>query len=67
MILDFIQKSGEGKRENFEKILLDKLPDVLTLEQKKHKIKNVLQKIKREVKIKVNENRAWVLDKLDGI
>jgi ATP-dependent DNA helicase RecG len=62
MILDFIQKFGEGKREDFEKVLLDKLPDVLSIGQKKHKIKNVLQKIKREGKIKVNANRAWVLD-----
>lgn len=67
MILDFIQKFGEGKREDFEKVLLDKLPDVLSIGQKKHKIKNVLQKIKREGKIKVNANRAWVLDELDGI
>lgn len=64
MIVDFLQKFGEGKREDFEKVLLDKLPEVLSLDQKKHKIKNVLQKIKREGKIKVNKNRAWVLDEI---
>ncbi|MDX2247525.1 MAG: ATP-binding protein [Bacteroidia bacterium] len=71
MILDYLQKFSEGKREDFEDVLLDKLPDVLSIEQKKHKVKNILQKMKREKKIRVNENRAWILDgfrrDLDGI
>jgi ATP-dependent DNA helicase RecG len=64
LILDYLHKFGEGKKEDFEKVLLDKLPDVLSTDQKKHKIKNVLQKIKKEGKIKVNTNRAWILNNI---
>lgn len=64
MILDYLEKFGEGKREDFEEILLDKLPDVLEIEQKKHKIKNILQKMKREQKIKVGVNRQWILSEI---
>lgn len=64
MIMDYLQKFSEGRREDFEAVLLDKLPDVLSIEQKKHKVKNILQKMKRERKIRVNENRVWILDEI---
>lgn len=40
MILDYLKKFKKGKRADFEKVLLDKLPDVLSHDQKKDKIKN---------------------------
>lgn len=46
IILDFLKKFGEGRRTDFEDILLDKLPDVLDENQKRHKIKNNLQKLR---------------------
>lgn len=64
IILDYIKKFGEGKREDFERVLLDKLPDVLSIDQKKHKIKNILQKMKRESKIKLGDKRQWILDEV---
>jgi ATP-dependent DNA helicase RecG len=57
-----LEKFKKGKRADFEKVLLDKLPDVLSHDQKKGKIKNILQKMKRENKIKLSENRQWSLD-----
>jgi ATP-dependent DNA helicase RecG len=51
IILDYLKKFKEGKRADFEKVLLDKLPDVLSPDQKKHKIKNILQKMKRRILI----------------
>jgi ATP-dependent DNA helicase RecG len=37
---------GDSLKSDFEKVLLDKLPDVLDEAQKKHKIKNLLQQLK---------------------
>ncbi|MEQ9285752.1 MAG: putative DNA binding domain-containing protein [Cyclobacteriaceae bacterium] len=64
MIQDYLKKFGEGKREDFERVLLDKLPDVLSADQKKYKIKNILQKMKRESKIKLGDKRQWILDEI---
>ncbi len=47
IILDYLQKFLEGKRTDFEKILLDKLPDVLDEQQKKDKVKNLLQGLRK--------------------
>lgn len=46
IIIDYLDKFGEGKKSDFEEILLDKLPDILDIAQKKNKIKNNLQKLK---------------------
>lgn len=64
MIFDYLKKFGEGKRKDFEQVLLDKLPDVLSIDQKKDKIKNILQKMKRERKIKLGDERQWILDEI---
>ena len=63
MILDYINEFGKGSRLDFEKILLDKLSDALDEKQKKNKIKNNLQKLKIEGKIKLAEGKKWVLSK----
>jgi ATP-dependent DNA helicase RecG len=62
MILDYLKKFKKGKRADFEMVLIDKLPDVLSHVQKKDKVKNILQKMRRENKIKLSENRQWSLD-----
>jgi ATP-dependent DNA helicase RecG len=43
LILEYIKKFGNAKRARIEKLMLNKLPDVLSIEQKKHKVKNLLQ------------------------
>lgn len=58
MILDYLLEFKEGKKEDFEKILLDKLPEVLDISQKKNKIKNILQSLKNQHKIRV-EGKFW--------
>jgi len=60
-MINYLKNFGEAKREDFEKVLLEKLPDVLDMDQKKHKIKNILQKIKRAKIIKLGSCRQWVL------
>ena len=62
MIQEYLRKFGEGKREDFEKVVLDKLPEVLTLQQKRNKVRNILQKMRREGLI-VPEGKSWKMSK----
>ena len=62
IILEYLRKFGEGNREDFEKILLDKLPDVLSNDQKRNKVRNILQKMRREGLI-VPEGKTWKMSK----
>lgn len=64
IIMDYLGKFEEGKREDFEKILLDKLPDVLDISQKQNKIKNNLQSLKRQGLIEPR-GKVWTMSKLD--
>ena len=56
MILEYLQKFEKAQRKDFEDILLDKLPDVLDEKQKKDKIKNNLQTLRRQGRIHYNNN-----------
>jgi ATP-dependent DNA helicase RecG len=58
IITDYLIKFKEGKKSDFEKILLDKLPDVLNIEQKKNKVKNNLQSLRKEGVI-VPSGKFW--------
>lgn len=58
IITDYLEKFGEGKREDFEMILLDKLSDVLDISQKRNKIKNNLQDLKKRGVISP-EGKLW--------
>ena len=53
MILDYLGKFKSASRYDFEKIILDKLPDILDENQKNNKIKNVLQSLKNKVVIEL--------------
>lgn len=64
LILKYLEKFDQGSRSDFEKLLLSKLPEILSVEQKKSKIKNILQKMKLRGLIDVNENRHWVLSSI---
>jgi len=62
MILDYLKKFKTGKRVDFEKLLLDKLPDILDIEQKKNKVKNNLQSLRKDGSI-VNNKGIWTTSK----
>lgn len=47
MLLELIEKFGHVKRKDVDELLLDKLPDVFTPEQKKNKIGNLLTKLRK--------------------
>jgi len=62
MILDYLKKFGSARKAKFEDFLLPKLSDNLSEQQKKDKIKNILQALKREKKIEPQgKTREWVL------
>lgn len=62
MIFDYLKEFKEGKKDDFEKILLDKLPEILDISQKKNKIKNILQSMKKQGNIKV-DGKFWKMSK----
>ena len=47
MVLGLIEKFGPAKREDIDVLLLDKLPGVLSLVQKKNRIGNLLTKLRK--------------------
>lgn len=67
MIVSFLEKYGSANRRDIDELLLSKLSEVLTAEQKKNKINNLLNQMANKNKIIKNEgsDRApkWVLHK----
>lgn len=62
LIKDYITKFKGGSRADFEKLLDDKLPELLTAKQKKDKVKNLLQALKRTDEIYL-DSTIWRLKK----
>lgn len=62
VITDYLRKFKEGKRQNFESVLLEKLPDILSIEQKRTKIKNNLQNLRKKGVIEIN-GKIWKMSK----
>jgi ATP-dependent DNA helicase RecG len=60
IILEYLGKFKQGKSRDFEKVLLSKLSDNINLQQKRNKIKNLLQSLKNEGKI-VPYGKVWKL------
>ncbi len=62
VITDYLQKFKKGKRKDFESVLLDKLPDILSVEQKRTKVKNNLQYLRKKGVIRIN-GKIWEMSK----
>jgi ATP-dependent DNA helicase RecG len=60
LILEYLAKYREAKRVDIEKLLLDKLPEVLDEKQKYNKIKNLLQSMKNKGLVSTN-GKIWRL------
>lgn len=54
MIVEYLRKFGSAKRAKFNRLLEGKLSDLLTPVQKRSKINNLLARLQREGKIKVD-------------
>jgi ATP-dependent DNA helicase RecG len=61
LIIEFLSKFKSGTRTDFENLLLSKMSDVLTVKQKSDKVKNILQALKKENKIRLN-GKDWSLN-----
>ena len=61
-MINYLKKFKKAKKTNFINVLIDKLPDYLYEVQKKNKIKNYLQELRKEGLIKM-EKKNWILNK----
>lgn len=59
LILEYINKFGKASRKEIDDLLLGKLSDNLTLQQKKYKVMNLLTSLRTSGKIKSGEKRMW--------
>ena len=70
MIVDYLEKFGKAQRKDIRELLWDKLPGVLTDEQKERKILTLLTALKRKEKIKTDSDNKqksyWVLTEKQG-
>ena len=69
LIVEYLEKYRRAGRKEFDELLLPKLPEVLTIEQKQHKVRNLIQSLRREGVIRNTGVRAvpvWVLGKVPG-
>lgn len=64
LIIKYLKEFEKARKADISELLLGKLPSVLTTDQKENRIKNLLQKMKKEKQIKVDDQRYWVLDEI---
>lgn len=48
LVVDFLESYGQASRKEIDELLLAKLPEILDATQKNHKIRNLLQAMRRE-------------------
>lgn len=68
LIIEFIKKYKKASREDIDKLLLDKLSNVLNDSQKRNKIRNLLYEMSKKDKTIFNQSKStakpnWVLKK----
>jgi ATP-dependent DNA helicase RecG len=60
MIISYLKKFKKGNRQEIENLIIPKLSEVLKEKQKKDKVKNLLQAMRKDGIIRLKE-RDWVL------
>lgn len=48
LVTDYLQKYGQASRKDIDELLLSKLPEILEASQKAHKVRNLLQAMRRD-------------------
>lgn len=67
LILEYIVEFGSASRAEVKRLLMDKLPQTLTEQQKFDKITNLLARLRKDGRIHVNKERRWVLVNNNGL
>ena len=62
LILEYLRKFKHAKRADFEKLLIDKLPQILDENQRKHRVRNLLQKMRKDGLVEA-KGLTWYLKK----
>jgi len=62
LILDYLRKYPRSKRAALDTLLVSKLSDVLSYEQKRKKVSNLISSLKSSGHIKVNKSLEWELE-----
>ena len=58
MILEFIRKNEQATKEEIDNLLLDKLPAVLDIQQRKNKVKNLIYSLSKKEKSIENQGTS---------
>lgn len=61
LIVEYLRKFDSAESKDFKELLDDKFPDILNKNQKENKLRNMLQRMKREKVVCVTKNRKWKL------
>ena len=61
LIIEYLEKFSIAKRSDIDDLLMGKLSDVLTIDQKKNKIKNLLYQLRKNNIIETDHSRNWSL------
>lgn len=61
LIIEYLLKFGKSPRRDIEKLLWDKLPDILSETQKKNKVGNLLSSLRVDGRIENNGYSEWSL------
>ena len=60
LIIEYLKTFERGRLADFDKMLTNKLPQVLDDKQRKHKVRNLLQKMRRDGLV-ISKNQVWYL------
>ncbi len=64
LIIEALEQHKSLSRKDINNLLLDKLPEILTIEQKYSKVKNLLSALRNDGVIRITMGKLWVLDEL---
>jgi ATP-dependent DNA helicase RecG len=66
VVLQYLQNYGQATRQELDDLLMTKLPEVLDMQQRANKIKNLLQVLRRTGKLQSTGKRPQIMWRLTG-